>query len=110
MEIHDFTSSESSFGPIVERWHAGMVEALRYESGEVRVRCVYRRTDDELCIAPLGISHEVDWPVGGPPTIRPSLLVEGGGAGGVHMHGYLTDGVWHPCDDDAGVPLPDAPG
>lgn len=110
-EIHDFSKVDvDGAGPIVERWHAGNVETLRYESGEVRVRCVVSDFGDEIVIAALGIQHTVTWEPGQPPTISPSLLVEGAGGRepyGIHIHGFLTDGVWHPCGDDRSVPLPE---
>lgn len=32
-------------------------------------------------------------------TVTPSILVEGG-ENQVRRHGFLTEGVWHPCGDD----------
>lgn len=107
-EVHDTTSH---YGTVVERWPAGPVELLRFESGEVRLRCVTTKWDDEIVVGALNISaHTVTWEPGQPPTVSPSILVGTGHPGDhphrVHLHGFLTAGAWTPCGDDRSVPLP----
>lgn len=106
MNVHDTTHY---YGDVVERYPVGNVEVLRYDSGEVRIRIVTTMWDDEVVVASLDISkHTVDWPVGGVPTISPSLLVNGGEhTNRIHAHFFITNGTWQPCGDDKSVPLPE---
>lgn len=106
MIVHDFTEA---VGVVVERLQVGPHELVRFEGGEVRLRCVCSLWSGEVVVAAVGMpAHRVDWPAGGVPTVRPSIAVGGDEVWRPRVHGYVRDGEWVPCGDDRSVPLPAA--
>lgn len=107
VEVYDTTGI---YGTVIERWRDGNAELVRYDSGEVRFRCVVTTWEGTVVIGALDISqHDLTWPDGHPPTVSPSILVNGhdDNPNKPRLHGFLTNGAWHPCGDDQSVPFPE---
>lgn len=105
MKVHDTTEF---YGTIIERFRCGPHQLVRYDTGEIRFRCIISLSDELAVIAALSIlGHTWDWPSGKPPTLSPSMSLPKfrEDKKSIQIHGFVEGGEWKPCPDDKSVNL-----